>query len=278
MRILHPGSLAEFIGLTTEFLSRHEAEHGLLLGVARASRNPAPDAYFGVVLEAETPVAAAMRLDWRLILSRENAPGAIAMVAADGISPLLRVVLGPSRSVERFAEASSQEWRTVMVQGIYECRRVTPPAQVEGKRRLATPNDRGRLGEWLRSFVAEALHETISDSEALARVDGHIAAQDYSVWEVDGSMVSLAAAVAPTVHGIRVNNVYTPREFRGRGYASALVASLTDSLLSSGYDFTFLHTDLTNPTSNRIYQRIGYRQVATFQMAELIVANDGQSR
>jgi predicted GNAT family acetyltransferase len=49
---------------------------------------------------------------------------------------------------------------------------------------------------------------------------------------------------------------------RGRGYASALVASLTERLLAGGRRFCFLFTDLSNPTSNKIYQRIGYEPVA----------------
>ena len=55
--------------------------------------------------------------------------------------------------------------------------------------------------------------------------------------------------------------MYTPPEARGRGYASALVAELTAALLASGRSFCCLFTDLANPTSNRIYERIGYRPV-----------------
>jgi predicted GNAT family acetyltransferase len=210
-----------------------------------------------------------MRLDWRLLLSRAGTPEAITLLPVDAASPLLRTVLGPSESVTWFTRASKQPWRDVMRQGIYECRTVTPSPRVDGARRLATPNDRERLARWLRSFSAEALHENLSESNALAHVDAGIAGPRFHVWEAGGAIVSLAAAVAPTVHGIRINHVYTPPELRGRGYASALVGSLTQHLLSAGYQFTFLHTDLANPTSNRIYMRLGYRQVATFHMAEL---------
>jgi hypothetical protein len=47
----------------------------------------------------------------------------------------------------------------------------------------------------------------------------------------------------------------------GRGYASALVAELTRRLLEGGRDYCFLYTDLANPTSNRIYQQVGYERV-----------------
>jgi predicted GNAT family acetyltransferase len=135
--------------------------------------------------------------------------------------------------------------------------------------RLATTGDRNQLADWLQDFSREALNEQVSETNALARVDDHIAQRRSHVWEVDGEIVSVAAAVAPTPNGIRVNNVYTPPEYRERGYASALVASLTQSLLDAGYRFTFLHTDLANPISNRIYERVGYRMVGSFQVVDL---------
>lgn len=269
--IVHPASVTEFLSRGRGFLARHEAEHGLMLGVAGATPTPSPDAYLALVLNDDTPVAAAMRLDWRLILSRADAPNAIALLAADSASPLLGTVLGPSPSVEEFT-SHLVGWRTVMTQGIYECRAVTALPGVAGARREATPDDRDLLAQWLRAFIAEALHEHVSEADALARMDGHIAAGHLHVWEVGDSIVSLSAAVGPTIQGIRINHVYTPPESRGRGYASALVASLTHSLLNGGYRFTFLHTDLGNPISNRIYQRIGYRQVATFAMANRVLA------
>ena len=56
--------------------------------------------------------------------------------------------------------------------------------------------------------------------------------------------------------------MYTPPQHRGNGYASALVAAQSQWLLDNGYEFCFLYTDLANPTSNAIYERIGYSQVA----------------
>ncbi len=66
---------------------------------------------------------------------------------------------------------------------------------------------------------------------------------------------------SPTPHSVRISAVYTPPELRGHGCASACVAALTRRLLDDGWAFTTLFTDLANPTSNRIYARIGYRPV-----------------
>ena len=83
----------------------------------------------------------------------------------------------------------------------------------------------------------------------------------FVIWE-DGEPVSFAGYGSPTPNGIRVGPVYTPPELRGRGYASALVGELTARLLTGGRRLCFLFTDLANPTSNSIYQRVGYRPVA----------------
>ena len=54
--------------------------------------------------------------------------------------------------------------------------------------------------------------------------------------------------------------VYTPRERRGRGYASAGVAGVSRIVLAQGAR-ACLFTDQANPTSNKIYAALGYRPV-----------------
>ncbi len=61
-----------------------------------------------------------------------------------------------------------------------------------------------------------------------------------------------------------VNLVYTPPELRGKGYATNCVAALSQKLLDDGYKFCSLFTDLSNPTSNDIYSKIGYNPIADF--------------
>jgi len=56
--------------------------------------------------------------------------------------------------------------------------------------------------------------------------------------------------------------VYTPPAYRRRGYASACGAALSQLILDAGRRFCFLYTDLANPTSNQIYQQIGYEHVS----------------
>ncbi len=74
------------------------------------------------------------------------------------------------------------------------------------------------------------------------------------------------AGVAP------VGPVYTPPEHRRRGYASAGVAAVSRLALDGGADHCMLSTDLANPTSNSIYQALGYRPA--FDAPEYVVSHD----
>ncbi len=76
----------------------------------------------------------------------------------------------------------------------------------------------------------------------------------------------MAMKTLPIAHSITINGVYTPPENRCQGYATALVAHLSQHLLDLGYKFVNLFTDLENPTSNSIYQKIGYHPVCDFRM------------
>jgi GNAT superfamily N-acetyltransferase len=268
MELMRPASVTEFLQYGTSFLSEHEAQHGLMLGVAIATRPSAP-VYCALVLANGNVVAAGLRTNTRLIVSREGRGGAMALIAADAHHPGCDAVLGPIAAVDAFVAGSQLPWSRGMTQGIYESRRVVGAPRAHGRFRQAQSNDRDLLAHWSRRLHAEALSEEISLESAIARVDGHIDRGDMHVWEVEGRLVSVAAAVAPTPHGIRINNVYTPPEERGRGYASALVAALTQAVLDGGREFAFLHTDLANPTSNAIYKRLGYELVGDFQVYSL---------
>ena len=123
--------------------------------------------------------------------------------------------------------------------------------------------DRELAIAWMDSFVDEAMAEPPPETseEWLERrkadPDSGIA-----MWEVDGAVVSMGSYGGPTPNGARIGPIYTPPDQRRRGYGSALTADLTQLQLDRGRRFCFLFTDLANPTSNSIYQQIGYQPVS----------------
>src|SRR5262249_1260488 len=81
------------------------------------------------------------------------------------------------------------------------------------------------------------------------------------VWEAGGVPVSIACVTRQVAGMIRVGPVYTPREARGHGYASAVTAAASQRAPGAGAGEGLPYPDLANPVSNSIYQRIGYRPV-----------------
>ena len=131
--------------------------------------------------------------------------------------------------------------------------------------RLATLDDVNLVTHWIKAFQEEALGESISDEDAREWAQNRIGDEGVFLWELpDGERVSLACKTRPISHVISVGPVYTPPEQRGYGYASRCVAALSQYLLDSGWERCSLFTDLANPTSNSIYQKIGYRPVCDF--------------
>jgi predicted GNAT family acetyltransferase len=146
-----------------------------------------------------------------------------------------------------------------MRQRLFEARQVQPRRfRPAGALRRAQEADLPTIAPWVAAFSHEAHLTDPSDPQQVAR--DRVRARSVFLWD-DGRPVSMAAWAGRTERGIRVNLVYTPPEHRRRGYASACVADLTQRLLHEGQTFCCLYTDLANPTSNRIYQTIGYRPV-----------------
>ena len=274
LELVRHADAAQFLGAAGDFLSRREAEHNLLLGICgrlrTAPRLYGSDPYFATVSGDGAAVGAAIRTPpYNLILSEQVDLDAVDLLVADSARAFGDVpgVLGPKEASRRFAdgwcETRGVTARLAMEERIFRCRKAVPQGAVRGRLRKATAAERDLLVAWVTAFMAEALPNA-SPRPAEEAVDDYLdRTGDLGVylWDDDGP-VSLAGCGNPTPTGVRIGPVYTPPELRGRGYASALTASLTQLLLNGDRKFCFLFTDLANPTSNRIYQRIGYEPVA----------------
>jgi Predicted acetyltransferase len=167
-----------------------------------------------------------------------------------------------------------------MRQGVYALEQVQPLPAVPGSARVATLDDRDLVLQWWIAFGDEVLHEGGPGRENAEAMVGHRLAargRGFLLWEEGGDVVSLAGWGGATPNGIRIGPVYTPPDLRGHGYATALTAELSQRLLDGdlfdgGRRFCFLYTDLANPTSNAIYERIGYRRAA--ESAEILFERD----
>ena len=135
---------------------------------------------------------------------------------------------------------------------------VPPDPLPPGSAVVAGPRHRGLLVAWFAAFAAE-IEEPPRDHGAT--VDDRLSHAGLALWVVDGEAVSLAGTTRAVAGAARVAPVYTPPEHRGRGYGAGVTAAVTRAALASGVEEVLLYTDLANPTSNRLYARLGYRPV-----------------
>ncbi|MFP8962847.1 GNAT family N-acetyltransferase [Streptomyces nanhaiensis] len=154
-------------------------------------------------------------------------------------------------------------WRT----RLYRLGALTPPQpRPEGRGRVAGREDRGQVVRWCREFcveVGEQISIDLIDSGAWA--DSRFGDRHFTFWETaDGIPVSMAAATSIVGGMVRVDPVHTPAHLRGRGYAGAVTVEVSRAALTAGATDVVLFADPANPTSNALYQRIGYVHVADF--------------
>lgn len=257
------------------FLRAREAENCVMLGLCSQMRAgtasiPSVSPYFAVTRSGDTIVGAALIAGFLVVLSSPIDDDALPTLVADIARSVPGVpgVVGESGASRRFAElwtsVTGRPHNLKMSERILRIERVIPPLAVEGQIRTADRSDRDLLARWLVAFNNDALGQS-ADSAAMATfADRWISRQGRTMylWVVDGRPVSMVGVSGETPHGIRVAPVYTPVELRGRGYASALTAAATQRQFDEGKRYCFLFTDLANPTSNHIYQAIGYEKVS----------------
>jgi RimJ/RimL family protein N-acetyltransferase len=171
-------------------------------------------------------------------------------------------VSGPVGSVEAFVAAWGGDAPPTadMAMRLYVLDELVPPAAPAGSARAATPADTETMVGWAYDFQRE-----IGDGEHPVErgVAAQIAERRLWLWVDPAGQPVAFAARGPALAGVgRIGPVYTPPEHRRHGYGTAVTAACTADALRRGALRTALFTDLANPTSNAIYQRIGYRPVS----------------
>jgi GNAT superfamily N-acetyltransferase len=272
----------EALGRVEAPLASAGAEGELSFGILRRLVDE-PDAYGDVVtvllgLRAGEPAA--------LVTMTGEHPALIVGFLEDpagvGFADLVRAMLAAGRrprsvnGARRWSEPFARAWAEVAGAAVrvaremraFELRTLRPPRLPEGRCREATDADAPLLERWIVAF-GEDIDEPVSAEDAAHFVARACGARDAAVWEQGGRPVSVAVVGRRTPWSSSIGPVYTPPELRGRGFASAVVAALSQRELDAGQRWCSLFTDLANATSNHIYTDLGYEPRCDFRLFEL---------
>lgn len=284
----------DFLEVAADHLADHPVVSTVVSGVASrmASDFEAavawPDGvpcWFATVVDGDRVVGAGMRTarfgafpvfllpmsqEAALLLARALIAREEPVTAANGALPAVEVFC------DQMAAHTGGTTRVGQHTRLFELVDLVEPEPVPGRLRPATVEEQPLVTSWYDAFMADADEQAgrepgESPSESLSPEDmrRRITGGRMFVWEdASGQPVHLTAASHPSYGVSRIGPVFTPRDQRGRGYASCAVAQVSRLLRDSG-ERACLFTDQANPTSNRIYEAIGYRRVV--DMANLVV-------
>jgi hypothetical protein len=264
---------AAFLDAARVTLERDECANSLMLGIClRLVDEPAAwgsQPYLAAVTSAGTLAAAAVmtpphRLQLWAEQEHDRAPlETLADALEQGQWPVPGV-LARQATAETFASIwaarTGAGYSVAQWMRLYELRRVLHPDYPPGAMRPPEASEMDLVRHWARGFHDECFDDGRSEQTVRSAEQKAAAGQLY-LW-VDGVARSMAAQVRPTGHGAAVSLVYTPPGERRKGYATALVAQVSQHILDEGKLFCTLFAALNNPTSNSIYQKIGFRAVA----------------
>lgn len=173
-----------------------------------------------------------------------------------------RGVLGDTAAsgayARRWAELSGRPLTPRRRETLYVLGRLRPPAGAPGSARPAVAADLDLVEAWFSAFVVE-VYPTAPDPVARPELEARVAAGRILLWtDAGGSAVAMCGYRPPAAGVGRVGPVYTPPAHRGHGYAGAVTAAATRSVLDLGGE-AMLFTDASNTVSNHVYRTIGYR-------------------
>ncbi|GAB3593218.1 GNAT family N-acetyltransferase [Angustibacter peucedani] len=275
LRVVTNGDPARLDAVAGPYLRARPAVHSVLLtnlarALVRADRPvelPA-DLWWWVETADGEVVAVLMHTPPHGAYLSDGPDDAVALLARElhARRPDLPGLGGPGLVAAVFARAWQDDGgapaQVGMRQGLWAVERVVPPPAAPGRHRLATAGDADTLRQWASAFVREATPlGTRGGGPDVDHVTDRLAAGLLHVWDVDGAPVSMCAVTVAVADVVRVQIVYTPPSLRGKGFAAACVAAVSAEQLAHPGRTCMLYTDLANPTSNALYQRIGYRRI-----------------
>jgi predicted GNAT family acetyltransferase len=279
--------VGEFYDAVYNVLMRDEAQNlvplgNLLIGYEGKDkaewRNPAN--WYMATVSDDTGVRLTALMTPPHNLTLYATDNAVSMKAMDCLIEGMKNVAIPGVMAEKniakyFADAYTpalgMTYEIAMDQRIYELTAVNPDIPQIGTLRLLEEKDMSFFPFWYEAFSFVGSGDVdglpLDDPE---KYHYRIAKKSIYILEVDGVPVSMAGLGREMENVVGVGPVFTPPYYRGKGYASSAVAQVSQIALDKGFTKCVLYTDLTNPTSNSIYQKIGYEAICDSLMLKFV--------
>jgi predicted GNAT family acetyltransferase len=254
-----------FLEATAIFRGEHPTLTSIIGSVATgiaAGRAYSDESWYAIE-DGDVVVGCAMRTPpWHLAVSPMDRPAAHAL--ADVLrtaDPDLPGIVGPRDVAQTIADALGVHGKAALTEYVRVLHEYRPPTGIEGASRCATAADLDLVLRWWAAFAEDA-GLPLRDADTLpGQLTAMFDEQRLHLWEVSDEPVAMGghASLVPTPAGVvaRIGPVYTPRSLRGRGFGTAITAALVEHLQSRS-DLIMLFTDSGNPTSNGIYERLGF--------------------
>jgi predicted GNAT family acetyltransferase len=259
--------VSEFEAMTGDFLRKEPFTSNVIgvqvAGVVSGVRPQAPEDIWAIVRDRSEVLGVAMlNPPFHLFVSRM--PDAAARCLAGKLLEKnigLPGVNGEVNAVEAFSDVwtgSRQITHSTLVSmRMYRLEELHEPLGVSGATRTADESDSALIAGWLEDFEAEALPpEMVRNVASMA--EERIARGEFVIWVDDTAPVALAGFRPPAVGVSRIGPVYTPMPNRRRGYGAAVTARASLAAREHGASHVVLYADRSNPTSNGVYQSIGF--------------------
>ncbi|MFE3444667.1 GNAT family N-acetyltransferase [Nocardia sp. NPDC059180] len=158
---------------------------------------------------------------------------------------------------ERWCEALGGDCRPAFATTLYRLEELVVPT-VPGYARQAGEADLDLCMSWMTAMRVETGIPAGPPSADAVRK--RIVAGSWWLWEDRGEPVSLVARQLASFGWARIGPVFTPPVARGRGYASALTAHVSQVIRAESADVC-LFADTDNALTNRLYRGLGFLPV-----------------
>ncbi len=265
-------NINDYLAENQAILEQRELENNLILGICNSFPDKnvqMPDCHFLSVFDKDEFKATAIKTLPKAFLSSTSKN-------AEDLKPLanyftdnkLKIagVVGETFYANAFTNYLTRDKVSDRKLLVHKLTQVNTCTLANGEFKPARMEALDYLAEWANQFQHDA-HAFPKKTKAEIRSNiKHLISKNnlFNWFNERNELVSMAGMIRSTSNIGIVGLVYTPKHFRGKGYAKSCVQKLSEHILTIGHKHCGLFTESANPTSNKIYKEIGYEVFAEF--------------